>query len=237
MADSPRLSQLPAAASALRLANQLLEADQLGFVEVLRNAGLARELEGEELLRVATLLGDASSDVAKRIDLLEAYYAAGGDDAGARRRRKQDRFIAQHLHSATTAFEVVARLDELAPELAPMQIVRIGTTDAGPLVLRAGDHVAALLDEHEESLDTDELDLRGFDPNAREESVMLTIRALVGATNALLDRHGVRERLIALRSDEAREVYVATSVTEAVELARGGWLEDDVEEVIELGAW
>jgi hypothetical protein len=66
---------------------------------------------------------------------------------------------------------------------------------------------------------------------------MVTLRSLIQATNMLLERKGVRERFVALRSDEAREVYVATPLTEAIDLARAGHLEDGVEEVVELGCW
>lgn len=233
-----RLSELPPAQSAARLASQLLDGEDLKFVETLRGAGLCDELEGDELLRVATVIGDAEG-LDRRIDVLEAYYDAGGDRGLGEARRVRDRFFLQRATEPVTAARLVERLREITPELGAVALERIGGGEDGPLVLRAGEHFAALLDDYEETLDTDEIDLREIEERRREGNVtMVTVRGLVRAVNALLDRHGVRQRMIALRSDEAREVYVATSVTEAIELARAGWLEDDdVEDVMELAGW
>lgn len=233
-----RLSQLPPAEGAQRLAARLLDPEDLVFLDVLRAAGLAQDLRGDELLRVATAITDAEG-LQRRVDLLESYYSAAGDEPLGRARRRGDRFFIQHATDPVTAGALVARLGEITPELGAIALERIGSSDDGPLVLRAGEHFSALLDEHEETLDTDEIDLRELEERRRAGNVtMVTVRGLVRAVNVLLDRHGVRERLVALRSDDDREVYVATTVTEAIELARGGWLEDDdVEDVMELGGW
>ena len=56
--------------------------------------------------------------------------------------------------------------------------------------------------------------------------------------NVLLDRNGVRERFVPLRSDEPREIYVAVPLTEAIELTRLGHLEEESPEaVMELCSW
>src|SRR5690606_14851192 len=90
-------------------------------------------------------------------------------------------------------------------------------------------------DDYEEALDTDEIDLRELE-DRRRRGQMVTVRGLVRSLNGLLDRHGVRERLVALRSGDAREIYVAMSETDAVALARGGGgEEEDGEGVMELG--
>jgi ClpP class serine protease len=103
-------------------------------------------------------------------------------------------------------------------------------------VLRAGEHFAALLDDYEENLETGEIDLR--DIEAARQGQAVTLRGLVRALNALLERFGVRERMVPLRSDADREVYVALPLTEALELARLGHLEEDsAEDVMELGCW
>jgi hypothetical protein len=228
---------VPPIEQAERLAEQLLDPVDREFLSILRASGLLGELEGDELLRVASSVSESRSGVARRIDLLESYYAAGGDAARARTRRERDRFFLQRTDEPVTASQIVARLSELTPELGPIAIERIGAGDDALLVLRAGDHFAALLTDYEESLDTDEIDLRDIEER-RSGQTMVTLRGLVHAVNVLLDRKGVRERLIALRSDEAREVYVATSIVEAIELARRGWLEDEhAEDVMELGSW
>jgi hypothetical protein len=205
------------------------------FVRDLRAAGLVEELDDEELLRVATEVSEPDDD-ARRVALLELYFAAGGDRESSERRRRTDRFFVQRVGEPATAAGLVSRLTSLAPELGPVQIERIGGGD-GPLVLRAGDHVAAVLDDYEEETETDEFDLA--EAEARKRGVtMVTVRGLVRAINVLLDRHEVRTRLIALRGDEEREVYVGLGLTEALQLVRGGHLEDESpEDVIELGAW
>ena len=49
---------------------------------------------------------------------------------------------------------------------------------------------------------------------------------------------GVRERLVPVRSDLQREVYVGLPLTEAIELTRAGCLEeDDPESIMELASW
>src|SRR5690349_13436222 len=99
-----RLSQLPPADKAARLASQL------------RDPGLTSELEGDELLRVATSVGEGLG-LSRRIDILEAYYAADGDTARGKGRRRADRFFLQHAHRSTTAAGLVTALAELAPEV------------------------------------------------------------------------------------------------------------------------
>ena len=238
-AERPRrLSDLPPSASAARLATHMLDPDVLKFIEAVRAAGLAPDLAGDELLRVATMVGDGGG-TEKRLDALEAYYAANGDAQLSRTRRSVDRFFLLRATEPTTAGALVTHLAELVPEVGAIALERIGGGTDGPLVLRAGEIFAALLDDYEESMDTDEIDLRELEARrAAEHTTMVTLRGLVRAVNVLLDRKGVRERLVALRGDDVREAYIATSVTEAIELARGGYLDDDdVEDVMELAGW
>ena len=100
-------------------------------------------------------------------------------------------------------------------------------------MLRAGDDFVALLDDDDEAPAAgDPDDLRGV------PSTMVTVRGLIRAVNVLLGRRDVRERLVPLRSDMLREVYIAVPLTEAIELARGGHLEEvNAEDVMELGGW
>jgi hypothetical protein len=193
-------------------------------------------LDEDELLRIATSIPDAEG-LARRIDLLEAYYGAGGNLALAHTRSRRDRFLLQRESEPVTTTVLLAQLEDVAPELGEIVLERIGAGHDGPLVLRAGEHIVALVDDDEDMLDPDEIDLKELE--ASEEAITtITLRGLVRAVNVLLDRHGVRERMVALLSDDTREVYLATTVTEAVELTRGGWLEDeDIEDVMELGGW
>ncbi|MBX3270428.1 MAG: hypothetical protein KF729_09220 [Sandaracinaceae bacterium] len=216
-----------------RLAAQLLDAADVAFLEALRKAGLLAELDDDELLRLASEV-DAAGAESRKVELLELYYEIG--DAERREaRRGADRFFMQRVGQPATASGLVGRLSVLTPELGGIALERIGGPD-GPLVLRAGDHFCAVLDENEEEMDTDQVDLSEIEGKA--DVPMVTVRGLVRSTNVLLDRHGIRERLISLRGDEDRELYVRLGVTEALALCRDGYLEDEEpEDVMELGAW
>jgi hypothetical protein len=221
--------------SAQRLAAQLLDPDDQLFLDAMSAAGLLEELDEEELLRLASEVGEGEPDE-RCVTLLELYYDAGGDEEAAERRRRKDRFFLQRVDQPATASGLVARLVELTPELAEVTLERIGGGD-GPLVLRSGEHFAAVLDDYDEETDTGELDIR--EAELRKSGVpMVTVRGLVHALNVLLDRRGVRERLVALRGDAEREIYAGLGVTEAMQLTRSGYLEDDdAEDVMDLGAW
>lgn len=222
--------------SAQRLAVQLLEPADQSFLDALRGAGLLGALDADELLRVASELEEQDPD-RRRVTLLELYYQAAGDAEASRSRRLADRFFVQRVGEPATAGSLVARLSKLTPELEEVKLERIGGGEDGPLVLRSGEHFSAVLDDYEEETNTDEFDLR--EAASRKAAVpMVTVRGLVRATNVLLDRSGVRERLVSLQGDDDREVYIAVGVSEAVQLAKSGYLEDtDAESVMELAAW
>lgn len=219
--------------SAARLAAQLLDAPDREYLEALKAAGLLAELDSEELLRIASEVEQPDQEK-RRVDMLEIYYAAAGVQESSERRREADRFFLQRVGQPATAAGLVERLAALAPELTGVELERIGGDD-GPLVMRCGEHFAAVLDHFEEELDTDQIDLRTLDEGTVP---MVTIRGLVHALNVLLDRHSVRERLVSLRGDDDREVYVRLDVTSAIALANAGHLEDvDLEDVMDLAAW
>ncbi len=221
-------------ASVQRLAAQLLDEEDVAFLRALQSTGSLAELDGDELLRVASEV-EATDRDARWVEMLEVYYGID-DPERASVRRGADRYFIQRLGEPATAKSLVERLSDLQPELGGISLERIGGAD-GPLVLRAGDHFCAVLDENEEEMDTDQIDLSDLEDRSGGVP-MVTVRGLVRSTNVLLDRHGVRERLISLRGDEEREVYVGLGVAEAMTLAQQGYLEDeDPEEVMELAAW
>lgn len=204
------------------------------FADALRSVGLAPDLAGEELMRVARA-ARGEPGIERNIDILEAYYEAAGDEAVSVARRSVDRFLCQRVGDAVGTSALLNHLGALAPELGEIALERIGGGAEGPLVLRAGEHFAALLDDYEENLETGEVDLRDVESTPGQA---VTLRGLIRALNALLERFGVRERLVPLRSDADREIYVALPLTEALELARQGHLEEDnAEDVMELGCW
>lgn len=233
-AEEPASKNPKSSMSAQRLAAQLLDESDRAFFEALQSVGLLAELDGDELLRIATEVDELDRD-RRRVDYLALYYAAGGAEATAEARRLSDRFFLQSVGQPATAAGLVTRLAALTPELEGVVLERIGGED-GPLVLRCGDHFAAVLDHFEEEADTDQIDLR--DLEADDDVPMVTVRGLVHALNVLLERRGIRERLVSLRGDPHREVYVQLGMAEAARLLRDGYLEDDeLEYVMELAAW
>ena len=94
-----------------------------------------------------------------------------------------------------------------------------------------------VLDGYEDATDTGDCDLTEAAQRATG-GTMVTVRGLVRALTVLLDRHDVRERLVAQRGDEEREAYVSLGLTEANAMALDGHLEDeDANDVMQLGAW
>lgn len=204
-----------------------LHARDLAFLDALRSVGLLPDLAGEELTRVvraARSSGGRDGSTKLRMDLLEVHYAGSGDERIAKSRRQVDRFFVHHEDAPATASVLLDRLAAVAPEVGPIALERIGGAD-GTLVLRAGEDFVALDDSDDEEA-------------ASAPTPMVTVRGLVRGVNVLLARRNVRERLVPLRSDVDREVYVAVPLTEAIELARGGHLEEEnAEAVMELGSW
>ena len=101
------------------------------------------------------------------------------------------------MHSddfAVSAHQLVEALASVNPEVAPVELQRIGADD-GPLVLRAGEHFSAVIDEDDEGA----------------EQGTVAVRALVRALNALLARAQVNERLVPLVPGESRELYVGVT--------------------------
>ncbi len=218
-----------------------LHAEDRAFLDALRDVGLLPDLMGDELLRslrVARASKAREGSAEFRMSLLHAHYTASGDARAATSRQQVDRYFVHHEEEAATASLLLARIAALTPEIGAIALERIGEGEDSTLVLRAGDDFVALLDDFEEGMDTGEVDLRAIDGEARRHATMVTVRGLIRAVNVLLGRRDVRERFVPLRSDVNREVYVAVPLTEAIELARAGHLEEPTaEDVMELGGW
>jgi len=194
------------------------------FFTALSEAGVLEEL-GDTLRLVLSEQAGVGDEDKRRLDLVELYYAASGDSATSERRRIQDRFFAHHDDEPTSAKELVANLAQVLPELEGVHLARIGGDD-GPLVLRVGEQFAAVADELDE-----------LEPG-EDEAPETTVRGLVHAMNVLLDRAGVRERLVALPGDGRREVYVGLPLASAMVLCRDGLLDAlDPEELMDAAAW
>jgi hypothetical protein len=214
------------------LAVQLLDPGDLRFLQALSDAGRLAEMDEAELLRMASEAEDAESSEAGRVDLLELYYAAGGDAEVATRRRRADRFFVQKVGEPATAAGLVDRLAALAPEIGAATLTRIGGGDDGPLVIQAGENFAAVLDDYDEDTDTDQAEQR------QSGIQMVTVRGLVRALNVLLEKANVKERLIGIRSDVEREVYLSLGLSDAMAFTDADYLENDArQDVMTLGAW
>lgn len=229
---------MPPPASAVSASDDAPHAKDAAFIQALRNVGLLPDLAGEELrrsLRVARGVGNREGSTQFRMDVLDAHYSADGNDGIGSSRRQVDRYFCHHENEVVTASALLDRLATLAPEVGPIALERIGAGSDSTLVLRAGDDFVALLDDFEESMDTGDVDIRDLDAGS---TAMVTVRGLVRGVNVLLGRRDVRERLVPLRSDVMREIYVALPLTEAIDLARAGWLEEEsAEDVMDLGGW
>lgn len=194
------------------------EADSIYF-EALRSAGLLAELT--DVLRdvLQERVGSKEED-ARRLDLIELYYDANGDVPTAERRWERDRMVLLRADNGATARQIVSALAHTHPLLADARLERLGGDD-GPLVVRSGDHISAVDDE-----------------DAGAGSNTVSIRALVAAFNVLLERLGEQRRLVPLRGDGTREVYVALPAESAMTLCLAGHLDEmSTNELITLASW
>lgn len=190
------------------------------FVRLFRAAGLAGELDADQLEGIVSNLEDSGVH-SRRMDILELYYRGNDDTSIALRRRSSDRFFMHNDYFSVNAHQLVASLASLNPEVAPVELQRIGADD-GPLVLRAGEHFSAVTDDDDEEA----------------EHGTVAVRALVRALNVLLDKAGVAERLISLVPDDSRELYVGVTQEGAMTLLKGGCTELSVPAALrEFAGW
>jgi len=194
------------------------EVDAAHFA-ALRDAGLCADLTDGLLMVLQERVGPKEED-ARRLDLLEHYYDANGDPAMSDKRWSDDRMVLFRDENGATARTIVAALAHSHPETGDTHIERLGGSD-GPLVLRCGEHMSAVDDE----------DVTGGGRT-------VAVRSLVTAFNVLLDRFADPRRLVPLRGDGRREMYVALDVEHAVPLCLGGHLEEmTTSELMSLAAW
>jgi hypothetical protein len=177
------------------------------FVRLLNAAGLACELDPRQLAALTSELQEERVH-SRRMDILELYYRGNGDASVASRRRKSDRFFMHNDYFSANAHQLVSNLADLNPEIAPIELQRIGA-DEELLVLRAGEHFSAVTDEDDEHAESD----------------TVAVRALVRALNTLLAKAEVTERLVPLAPDESRELYVGVTEEGAMTLLQGGCIE------------
>ena len=190
------------------------------FVRLLNAAGLACELDTRQLSALTSNLEESRVD-SRRMDILGLYYRGNDDASVAARRRSSDRFFMHNDYFSVNAHQLVSSLANLNPEIASVELQRIGT-DEGPLVLRAGEHFSAITDEDDEDA----------------EAGTVAVRALVRALNALLAKAEVSERLVPLVPDESRELYVGVTEEGAMTLLQGGCTElSAVAALREFASW
>jgi hypothetical protein len=192
-----------------------------GLVAGLQAAGMLRELSLSELDRIVRSLPEEGEALARRLTLLEGYYSAGADAVAALRRRATDRWFMYHASDSIGASQLVQRLLGVLPEIAGAHLERVGSDALGTLVMRQGEHVCAI------------------DDDAMSDDGSVSVQEIVRAMNVLLDRKGVRARLVGLFSDGAREAYVGLpSLSSALALVEADFLTaPDVETLMSLTAW
>jgi hypothetical protein len=194
--------------------------DEQGFIAGLQAAGVLRELSLSEIERISESLAELRA-APRRLDLLEAYYGASGDAVAALRRRAADRWFVYRSSDQLGAPQLMQRLLGVVPELSGAHLERVGSA-SGTLVIRLGDHICALDDEAED---------RGI--------ARVSVHEVVRALNVLLERKGVRSRLVGLLGDGAREAYLGLpSLTAALALTEADYLTaPDIETLMTLTAW
>jgi hypothetical protein len=226
-----RTSEPPASALA---PTPSVTADDVRFAAALRSSGIASELTDAELARaIASQPGRGATQSApgRRLDLLASYYSAENDALAAQRRQATDRWFMFQAAEGLSAPQLLARLLDVVPELQGTALERVGGSD-GTLVVRAGDDVCALEDERDEQPSSSP---RADAPHASTISVCDLVRAI----NVLLDRRGVRARLVGLIGDGQREGYLGLpSVTAAIVLSSADYLAvADAEALLDLTGW
>ncbi len=192
---------------------------EAAYFEALRAAGLFEDLNDALLAVLQERVTSHEEDV-RRLDLIELYYDAGGDVGTADRRWAADRMVLFRADNGATARSIVSALSQTHPSLSDTRLERLGGED-GPLVLRSGEHISAVDDEESAS-----------DPHN------VSVRALVAAFNVLLERVEEPRRLLPLRGDGKREVYVAIAEDAAMTLCLAGNLEElSTNELMLLAGW
>lgn len=194
------------------------DADSAHFA-ALRSAGLCADLTDGLLMVLQERVGTKDED-ARRLDLLEHYYDANGDPSMSDKRWSDDRMVLFRSQNGATARTIVSALAHSHPDTSETHLERLGGDD-GPLVIRCGEHISAIDDE----------DVAGGGST-------VAVRALVAAFNVILDRFSDQRRLVPLRGDGFREMYVALDSDHAISLCLAGHLEEmSTSELMALAGW
>lgn len=185
--------------------------------DALRAAGICADLTEGLLMVLQERVGPKEEDM-RRLDLLEHYYDAGGDPVVAERRAEEDRLVLIRSDNGATGRGVVSALAMTHPALHETRLERLGGRD-GPLVLRCGEHLSAIDDDS-------------------SDDATVAVRSLVAAFNVLLDRNEEPRRLVPLRGDGKREVYVALGIDAAISLCLSDYLEEmTTNELVAIACW
>jgi hypothetical protein len=126
------------------------------------------------------------------VELLDGYLRAEPDGG---------HYLSVRESDGETARQIVGRLRAAVPELGPLTLVDESHAGRGTLVLRtAGAHAA---------IDADEI---GIDETRTGRTVWIkrsvTVRAIVDATNALLERLDVPMRMLAIEAPDGVEAFL-----------------------------
>lgn len=199
------------------------------LLSALRTAHVAPDLEPGSLQeRVGTRRAWQPVNPTSFTALMASYFRGDGQPSEAVLRSRRARYIVHRESDTSSAREIVGRLRLAAPELGTLRLV--DNKDADRLEL----HTVGV----ESSIPGSEVALELS--KARDGMFcrrVVTVRALVIATNALLKRRGAPCRFVPLQGPEGIETYVGVEPIGAMILDSVNALDEPLDELCELASW
>lgn len=203
------------------------------LIEALHAAELATELDAGTLRAMIGRLADLAPDLDVVAAVLDLYYRGGGDAGAALRRAREDRVVAIRERDGTTARQVVSKLRLAVPELGALALVEEPAPRflwASNFLLRTRGGMSAL---PVAAMELEPVSLRDGEYLRRT----VTVRAIIGAANAILGRRGIAWRFVPIESPDGVETYVAVQRDQAMLLDVADVLAEPLESLLGLAAW
>ena len=201
-----------------------VHADWSRAIRALHLAGLLRDLSmrdaRERLGEVARVPPEPQAVMA----LLAGYYSGDGDPDRGLSRIRAERWVAQHPGELRSAEVVLARLMRVAPELGWIALLDRGPE---PLLCDADSFISVSGAEDEEFESDSGVFVRRT----------VSVRALVGAVNELLAKHGVHARFLPLRAPDGVDAYAGLDPLDAAILASVDLLAEPLDALLPFAGW
>jgi hypothetical protein len=214
-------------------------------LDALGAVGLAQELDAAALVRLVPPAEiSRAPDLDAIADALDGYYRArdrgpAPGESGkieidaAMRRCRRDRHVSVREGEGCSARTIVAKLRLAVPELGGLALVEEPFPRfawAAPMVLRARGGVAAL---PVAAMEVEAVSLRDETYLRRT----ITVRALLGAANAILSKRGIAWRFLPIQSPEGVESYLAVTRDTATFLDPLAIWADPLEGLLPFACW